>query len=94
MILEIASVAFGIVGLLIGGYSWWHAARWSRALQETRLAIAYKNKVKRNHSFAEWLKYGTDLTGDTEGGNVIYLLAGTKIAVFRTKRKRGKNHGK
>ena len=83
MVVEISSIAFGLFGLLLGSYAWWHARRWSHALQDTRMAITYKNKVKRNHSFAEWLQWGTDLTSDTKGGNVIYSLAGTHIAIFR-----------
>ena len=85
-LLDGALVAVAGFAVLIAVYSWVHAARWSHRCQDTRIAVARKGRVRRNHSLAEWIGYAHQFGMDRSAGSVVYDVAGTRIAVFMTDR--------
>jgi hypothetical protein len=86
VILEAASVAFGVAGLALGLAGWRLARQWQRDCQEARIIIAVKNRVKLDAPLVEWLAWNKALPKREQGrGGVIFQHNGVRVALARPK---------
>lgn len=85
MILEVGSIVIGVAGVLFGLRCYYELWKWARECQYSRIAIAYKRKVKLQAPLVEWLLWIRKLNEDKDSsGRVIYSLGGTSVAITRT----------
>lgn len=86
MILEIASLAFGLVGLLVGFTCWRLLRAWIRDCRECRILIAVKGRVRLDAPLVEWLAWNKALPKRERGrGGVIFQHNGVRVALARPK---------
>ena len=82
----------GIIGLVVGCLGFWYGIhcyyelwKWARQCQNTRIAIAYKRRVKSDMPLTEYLLWANQLDRDKDAkGRVIYQIGGTAIAFRKT----------
>ena len=97
MIPLVIGCVIGLAGFTYGYLCWREARKWAVGCRDTKIAIAYKNKVKMSPSLEEMLVWGRKAA---KGGTVFYGQGGTRIAIIHTAvrpglrltRKRGRNH--
>jgi hypothetical protein len=85
-LLEIASLAFGALGVLLGVAGWMLARRWARDCAACHIIIARKGKVVLNAPLTEWLAWNRALPKRDRGrGGTIFMANGVQVALARPK---------
>lgn len=83
---DVIALTIGIIGFLVGAYSWWHARKWSMQCQRGRIAIAYNRRVQFNAPLVEWLQWLSMLQGDEKSkGRVVYRNGKVTVALLHGK---------
>jgi len=86
MILELSSIAFGVVGVLFGLTGMRLARQWTRDCKRCRILIARKGKVVIDAPLAEWLQWEKNMPQREEArGGVIFSAYGVAVAIARPK---------
>lgn len=81
---DIACVAFGVVGWAYAVKCYRELFKWARQCQRARIAVAYKEKVRLEGPLVEWLGWCNALDKDKESrGRVVYRMGGTSVAVIK-----------
>jgi hypothetical protein len=91
IIVDIISCIIGFLGLAVACFFGWKLRQWEYLLT-SRIAIAYKGKIKMSPQLIEWLQWSAAMTKDgKENARVVYKLGSTTVAIVVP---RGKDHGK
>jgi hypothetical protein len=82
----------GIIGVAFGLYCGWKLRQWEHHLARSRIAIAYKGKVKMNTPLYEWLLWANRLDKDQQSrGRAVYKMGSTTVAILKPQ---PRTHGK
>ena len=76
----------GLVGLSFGLFCAFRLYRWERLLRRSRIAVAYKGKVKMNKPLIEWLRWCQAVDSDPDkksNGQTVFIAGAVRIAVLR-----------
>lgn len=86
MILEVASLTIGTLGVLFGLACYRIARMWQRDCREARIIIAVKNRVQLDAPLVEWLAWNKALPKRERGrGGIIFQHSGVRVALARPK---------
>lgn len=94
MVVDLLLAFVTLVAMAVATYSWWHASRWAKLIAYGRIVVEYKGKVKMDAPLREWALWCQQTKKDKAQpeamrGHVIYVMGGTRIALFG-----GKKHPK
>lgn len=91
MVLDLVLAFVAGFALVVAAYAWWHAAKWAKLIAYGRIVVEYKGKVKIDAPLQEWALWCEHTRKDKAQperlrGHVMYVMGGTRIALFAGKR--------
>ena len=91
MVLTVLLAVVALVSMAVAAYAWWHAARWAKLIAYGRIVVEFKGKVKMDAPLREWALWCRQTGKDKAQpermrGHVIYVMGGTRIALFHGKK--------
>ncbi len=82
--IAIIGFVFGLAGILFGCKCYHELWKWARYCQGTRIAIAYKTKVKMQPTLTEVISWANALDKDRDSnGRVIFRMGHASVAIMK-----------